>query len=110
MPLERGKWVVSVISGPDTNQHKQTLVFHHARHVMNDQPHDRNENDEAADYFRFIQSLADEFRISVEQVLPIYEQELLTLRSNARVTTYLSVLTAKHVRDVLHDDKRRSEQ
>ena len=73
--------------------------------MMNNQPHD--DDDDAGEYLTFIQRLADEFRISVEQVLPLYKQELMTLRGNARVTTYLSVLTTKHVRDALYEEKRR---
>jgi hypothetical protein len=75
---------------------------------MNDLPHDRDED--ATEYLAFIQRLADEFRISVERVLPLYEQELITLRSNARVTAYLSVLATKHVHDVLQEEMRRREQ
>lgn len=56
-----------------------------------------------------IRRLADEFQISVEQLLPIYEQELVSLRDNARITAYLSVLTTKHVRDVLQEKKRHLE-
>ncbi len=77
---------------------------------MNDMPQNRTEDEDAASYLAFIQHLADEFRISVEQVLPLYEQELMNLRSKARVTAYLSVLTTKHVRDTLQEVKRRSEQ
>ena len=68
---------------------------------MNDLQPDRNEV--PAEYLSVIQRLADEFRVPVDQVLPLYEQELTNLRSEARVTAYLSVLTAKHVRDALHD-------
>jgi Protein of unknown function (DUF3562) len=75
---------------------------------MNNLQHDGNEV--AVEYFAFIQRLADEFRIPVEQVLPLYEQELMILRGNARVTVYLSVLTTKHVRDVLQEKKRRHQQ
>ena len=64
----------------------------------------------AAEYLNFINSIADEFQISVEEVLTLYEQELMTLRSTARVTAYLSVLTTKHVRDALHEEKRSREQ
>ncbi len=64
----------------------------------------------AAEYRNFINSIADEFQISVEEVLTLYEQELMTLRSTARVTAYLSVLTTKHVRDALHEEKRSREQ
>jgi len=64
----------------------------------------------AAEYLNFINSIADEFQISVEEVLALYEQELMTLRSTARVTAYLSVLTTKHVRDALHEEKRSREQ
>ena len=76
--------------------------------MMNDQPHDDDED--ALEYLTFIQRLADEFRISVEQVLPLYKQELMNLRGNARVTTFLSVLTTKHVRDALHEGKRRRQR
>ncbi len=75
---------------------------------MNDLQHDGDECPTA--YLTFIQRLADEFRVSIEQVLPLYEQELRTLRGNARVTAYLSVLTTKHVRDALHEKKLRHEQ
>ncbi len=75
---------------------------------MNDLPHDRDED--AAAYLTFIQRLADEFRVSVERVLPLYEQELMSLRENARVTAYLSVLTTKHVRDALQEEQRRRER
>ncbi len=75
---------------------------------MNDLPHDRNED--AIEYLAFAQSLADEFRISIDRVLPLYERELTTLRNNARVTVYLSLLTTKHVRDVLHEEMRDREQ
>ena len=64
----------------------------------------------AAEYLNFINSIADEFQISVEEVLTLYEQELMTLRSTARVTAYLSVLTTKHVRDALYEEKRSREQ
>jgi len=64
----------------------------------------------AAEYLNFINSIADEFQISVEEVLTLYEQELITLRSTARVTAYLSVLTTKHVRDALQEEKRSREQ
>ena len=77
---------------------------------MNDLPQNRTGDEDEASYLAFIQNLADEFRLSVEQVLPLYEQELMNLRSKARVTAYLSVLTTKHVRDALHEVKRRSEQ
>jgi len=64
----------------------------------------------AAENLNFINSIADEFQISVEEVLTLYEQELMTLRSTARVTAYLSVLTTKHVRDALYEEKRSREK
>ena len=73
--------------------------------MVNDQPHDDDED--AVVHLTLIQRLADEFRMSVEQILPLYKQEFMSLRGNARVTTYLSVLTTKHVRAALHEDKRR---
>ena len=75
---------------------------------MNRMPNDTAQI--AAEYRNFINSIADEFQISVEEVLALYEQELMTLRSTARVTAYLSVLTTKHVRDALHEEKRSREQ
>lgn len=75
--------------------------------LMNDLPHQGDAD--TTEYLTFIQRLADEFQVSVEQVLPLYEQELMSLRGNARITAYLSVLTTKHVRDVLHEKKRHHE-
>jgi hypothetical protein len=66
-------------------------------------------DEDAASYLAFVQRLADEFRMSIEQVLPLYEQELRILRGSARVTLYLSVLTIKHVRDALQEEIRRRE-
>jgi hypothetical protein len=71
---------------------------------MNDLPHQGDEDRKA--YLAFIQRLADEFQVSVEQVLPLYEQELMSLRGDARITAYLSVLTTKHVRDALQEKKQ----
>lgn len=75
--------------------------------LMNDLPHQGDAD--TTEYLAFIQRLADEFQVSVEQVLPLYEQELMSLRGDARITAYLSVLTTKHVRDVLHEKKRHHE-
>ena len=54
-----------------------------------------------------IRRLAEEFLVPVEDVLSLYEQRLTLLRDDARVTTFLSVLTTKHVRAVLQEEKRR---
>jgi hypothetical protein len=74
---------------------------------MNNFQHSRDKD--AALYLAFVQRLADEFRIPIEHVLPLYERELKNLRDSARVTSYISVLTIKHVRDALQEKIRHRE-
>jgi hypothetical protein len=48
-----------------------------------------------------IESLAQESSVSVEVVREIYETELSTLESEARVTQFLPLITSRKVRELL---------
>jgi len=50
-----------------------------------------------------IHSLASRYHVDEEVIQAIYESRLEQLKDSARVNTYLSVLTARYVKDILHE-------
>jgi len=52
-------------------------------------------------HLNVIHALADQYRLDEDTVREIYESRLEVLMGGARIRTYLSVLTARHVRAYL---------
>jgi len=66
----------------------------------------RYDNDEERKlHLNVIHALADQFRLDEDTVREIYESKLEVLRGGARIRTYLSVLTARHVRNYLSQQR-----
>ena len=53
-----------------------------------------------------VQALAKEASVPIEQVESLYRIERAELEMAARITTFVPLLTAKHVRRKLQEEKR----
>jgi hypothetical protein len=56
---------------------------------------------ESSTHERAIEALAEEAHVPIEQVAQLYERELAVLTVGARITSFLSILTIRKVRDIL---------
>ncbi len=52
-----------------------------------------------------LECIAEEFHVPMGTVLNMYELELMSLRTNARILSYLSVLATKHVKMALWKER-----
>jgi len=55
-----------------------------------------------SDHHHLIKALAEDIDLPFEEVNVIFVSALESLKSNARIQDYLSVLASKKVRDTLH--------
>jgi hypothetical protein len=58
-------------------------------------PHERSSHERA------IEALARESHVPIEQVAQLYEHELAGLKVGARITSFLTILTTRKVREIL---------
>jgi hypothetical protein len=68
----------------------------HAMHRPNRSSKDYMQHDRA------ISSIADHYHIQIAVIRTLYENELDGLLTHARIKTFLSVLTIRHVKEILH--------
>jgi len=60
---------------------------------------------ESQQHLKVIHAIAEQYRINEELIRSIYEDELRKLQLNAKLKQYLSVLVARHVKEILHKYK-----
>jgi hypothetical protein len=56
---------------------------------------------ESATHARAIETLAQQSHVSIDQVAQLYERELAALKVGARITSFLTILTTRKVREIL---------
>jgi len=57
---------------------------------------------ESSTHERAIEALARQSHVSIDHVVPRYERELAALTVGARLTGFLTILTIRKVREILH--------
>lgn len=50
---------------------------------------------------RAIECLAQESRVSIDEVTRLYERERVRLEEGARITSFLAIIAARNVREIL---------
>jgi hypothetical protein len=50
---------------------------------------------------RAIEALARQFQVPIDHVVQLYEREFAMLTGSARITSFLTILTARKVREIL---------
>ena len=51
---------------------------------------------------RVVESIADDMRRSVSEILPLYDQVLREMHEEAQITDYLPIFVSRRVRSILH--------
>jgi hypothetical protein len=87
-PAFAGLWHLSRTSKPEESDTMTMLTS--ATH-----PHDSTAHEDA------MKALAREAHVPIEQVAQLYAHELAVLTAGARITSFLTILTTRKVREIL---------
>lgn len=60
------------------------------------------EPDQQQLHLRVVESIADDMRRSVSEILPLYDQVLREMHEEAQITDYLPIFVSRRVRSILH--------